>query len=69
MKKFDLEAARNGEPVRIICFDKKGGRLIVALRETCVCGETKEIAWIYAEDGTGVTQLHMIAGVRYYGYL
>ena len=56
LKPFDLEAAkagkpvctRDGRPARIICFDKKAGRPIVALVEG---GDGTEILECYHNDG------------------
>jgi hypothetical protein len=54
MKPFDLEKAKNGHPVctrdgrdaRIICFDKKGDRPILALVDD-------EIEYLFSYNGDG----------------
>ena len=60
LKPFDLEAAkagkavctRNGLKARILCFDKKGGRPIVALIiDKDADGNDKEEVYYYHEDG------------------
>lgn len=58
LKPFDLEAAKSGKPVctrdgrnaRIICFDAKGGRPIVAL--VTECDDEEEVPYKYHCDGS-----------------
>lgn len=60
MKPFDLEAAKRGEqvvttlgePVRILCFDRKGGCPIIALVSNKASGE---LLRTYDSDGVGLT--------------